>query len=710
MSKTVAICLGVVLGFVSGLPAAGAGEPPAASSSPATYGAWHSCQIGGGGCVLGVVPCPGDTNRYYSFVDIGSCYRSDNGGRRWRMLHGALPPVEGNYMTRDLSVDPRDADRLIIAVGSAYSKQRGQLFLSRDGGATFTPVLQTTIIGAGKDSAAGHVLVRQPGTPDTLLFGSVLDGVWKSTDNGATWTNRGMKGVNAVAIVHDLTDARHVWLCAQEGKRRVLGEEQNVGGGFYESRDGGETWTQVAAKAPTELVQPPFDKQTLYGIWDGRPAVSKDNGKTWTPFDTDLPAKTKNWMVGNFGALVAGPDFLLAGMLTGDIYRLAPGETAWKKVERASMTATYEGRDWYKRSEIGKYLNSITIDPANPAHWFFTDWYAIYQTRDGGKNWRLTIDGMEITAIHCFEQDPSDPKMVHLGMADNGYFRSVDGGTTFTQVNSQNGISNNIKCISLSAKNPSRVYAVGPREWHWEANQLFISDNKGQRWRRSKMQGLPSMKDHHCNTVAVSPADPNSVFLCVSGKIGEGGGVYHSTDGGDTWQAENDGLPQKEPFFQWDIWHFGRELVVDDRNNLVCYSARQNKLFFRPAGGKWQAAAPLPANAKINGLAVSSGAPGFVLAACQYGGLWRSADGGKQWTRILDKNVYHAAVDRGNSRRLLASVPGEGVYASYNGGADWEPLDTRLPYRLLFSYVGFAGNRALVGTDGSGAFWMELKK
>jgi photosystem II stability/assembly factor-like uncharacterized protein len=81
--------------------------------------------LGGGGYIQNVVPCPSNPKRFYSYVDVGGVYRSDDGGQNWRMLHGALPPTSGTYEVRGLLVDPRDENRVLIATGSQWAGKEG---------------------------------------------------------------------------------------------------------------------------------------------------------------------------------------------------------------------------------------------------------------------------------------------------------------------------------------------------------------------------------------------------------------------------------------------------------------------------------------------------------------------------------------------------------------------------------------------------------
>jgi photosystem II stability/assembly factor-like uncharacterized protein len=314
------------------------------------------------------------------------------------------------------------------------------------------------------------------------------------------------------------------------------------------------------------------------------PRLSLDAGQTWQDLEDGLQPRSDDagyTSDARFQALAAGPDFILAASTRGTFYRLQSGETTWRKIERQGLQEIYEGEEWF-RHESGGYgwaLGSITVDPRDPNHWFFTDWFAIYQTFDAGKNWKLTIDGIEVTVLHALTQDPSDPAVVHLGMADNGYFWSENGGERFYL---GEGISNNVKSISLSPKLPNRLYAVGPRTHEWEANQAFVSIDRGRTWTRSPMEGLPDLakEGRKCNTIEADVQNPYVVYLAVSGNVAPGaGGVYRSTDGGKKWNWFGDGLPTVDQFFRESIWDQGREIASSPEGSLVCISREQSAAY-----------------------------------------------------------------------------------------------------------------------------------
>ncbi len=677
-----------------------------ASVPPPQYGAWRSCRIGGGGYAQNVVLCPSDPKRCYAYIDVGGMFRSDDGGQTWRMLHGSLPAQDGIYETRGLTVDPRNAEVILAAIGSQWGSKPDGIFRSTDGGETWTKTLDAGFMGNGEDRWTGFLLTRDPKDPNTVTVASESTGVFRSVDNGQTWKPLGLTGLHPTDIRYDRTNPKRLWLCARPFNGWLGGKNVTLTAAFYRSDDGGATWAKLADASPSEIIQDPITANKLYGIVDYRVSVSDDGGATWRDASDGLPAKLSDkgyTSESSFQAFAAGPNFLVTASTKGTFYTLKSGATRWQKVDRQGLEENYYGQPWFGagQGKFGSALASITVDPRDPAHWFFTDWFSIYQTRDSGQHWRLTMDGVETTVLHCLTQDPADPGVVHLGMADNGYFLSENGGVRF---NLAQGISNNVKCVSLSPALPARVYAVGPKAWDWFANQVFVSLDRGQTWTRSPMLGLPDMDKHHCNTIVADPKDPYTVYLCVSQTVGPNdGGVYKSVDGGKSWAWIGQGLPAGQSFFADSIWGIGRELAVGSDGSLVALSRDHSQVFRYDAPHKLWAAVPMALKGQPYSVVA---APGALYLGVEHDGIYKSRDDGQTWASVWTGSVHHVAVDAAHSERLAAGTD-DGVILSIDSGATWTALDKHLPYRL-YNLVAFAGDRLLTGSAGSGAFWMPL--
>lgn len=680
-----------------------------------TYGPWRSSVVGGGGYVQNVVPCPSNSRRFYTYVDVGGLLRSDDGGENWRMLHGHLPPSGGNYEVRGLLVDPRDDKKIIVATGSEWAAKEG-IYTSDDAGETFHKTLDAQFLGNGSNRSAGFILSRDPKHPDSVAAASVVDGVWLSADDGKTWKAGGGKDLYPCDLRFDWANPRRLWMCASGG---TFGSH-TFKAGFFRSDDGGMTWTNLSDTAPSEIIQDPVNAGALYGIF-GNALIkrSRDAGATWQDFSDGLdikPGETKPSISSTgYNALASGPDFILTGTTDNAIFfKLKSGETKWQRIvkDRVQVGDWYGGRKggWF----FGGAMGSITVDPHDAAHWFITDFFAIYTTHDAGKTWRLTINGLETTVTHTLLQDPSDPAIVHIGLADVGGFHSTDGGRRFQpdDVPDDPGApagGGNMKSIDLCPKLPNRLYGVANTSYYvgWAANQVFVSIDRGQTWRRSPMVGLPDMSKARCTTITADLKDPYTVYLTLSGPVGPGaGGVYKSVDGGARWTWMGDGLPIGKYYFPSDIWAHGRQLSSGPDGALIALSQGSNLVYrFDPATKKWLDAG-LKHNGKLWSVAADRLRAGRFFVGARSDGLYRTDDSGVTWKRVYNGSIAYVATD--------AAVPGrvaggtfDGVVLSTDGGDTWRMLDKSLPYRVD-NIPAFAGDRLLVGSGGSGVFWMPL--
>jgi len=490
--------------------AAGPAHPPIDRlGADIHYGPWHSGNLYGGGYCQNVVLCPSDPHRAYTYVDMAGLYCSKDGGFDWRMLQGNLPQHRNAFEVRGLSVDPRDADRFLSAHGG-YTEG---VFSTDDGGEHFALVLTAQFVGNGDCRECGDVLLREPTRPDVVWAGSVGTGIFRSDDNGKAWVDLGLHHLWISGITLDRFDPNRAWVCAHEHAGMAGGS------GFYRSDDNGRTWQKLSEHPPMRVIQDPRGPHRLYAIFDSATVqTSGDEGATWTLFSNGLPVDAdhsqKKEYTGEhrFNALAAGPAFLLTASANGTFYRLNLGEDHWQKIQRVSLNVN----NWWGNGpeHFGKALSNIVIDPRNSNHWFMTDWFALWQTFDAGKNWVLTIHGFAPTYIHTVLANPVDPRIVFLGMSDNGYFRSDDAGESFWHVGK--GLTADIKDIDLCRDEPQNLYALGcsPKDnGAWVANQVFVSHDSGLNWSTCAQHGLPNPDTHRWNSVCIDRHNRQLLYL-----------------------------------------------------------------------------------------------------------------------------------------------------------------------------------------------------
>jgi photosystem II stability/assembly factor-like uncharacterized protein len=470
--------------------------------------------------------------------------------------------------------------------------------------------------------------------------------------------------------------------------------------------------------APHEIVQDPVEPLVLHGVFGARDVRSShDGGETWTDASEGLPrlADVERDYANprRFQALAAGPDFLLAVSARGDVWRRWFREASWTRIERASV----DERDWWGafRNEPGEFrrfgagASSLVVDPADPDRWFLTDWFAIWETRDAGRRWRLSVEGAEGSYVHALAQDPTDPRIVHVGLADHGYFRSEDGGETFHSRPFPGGGSH-VRCLAVAWSDPRVVWAAGSDRYEEASAALYVSADRGLSWRRLDGPVPPAVESAQCLSVAVAPDGPGTAYAAFSGAVEPGGGgVWHTADGGAHWLWAGDGLPQGEPFFRWHVFDWrGSEVAAGPGGTVVAASRLRREVWFRPGpGARWrQARIALPEGGIPLGVAADPFRAGVFLLCALGAGVYRSGDGGATWERVWAGDAATIAVDAARAGRAAAGTV-DGFVATWDGGATWRALPRGLPNRT-YAASAFAGDRLVAGTAGNGCFVLAL--
>jgi photosystem II stability/assembly factor-like uncharacterized protein len=275
--------------------------------------------------------------------------------------------------------------------------------------------------------------------------------------------------------------------------------------------------------------------------------------------------------------------------------------------------------------------------------------------------------------------------VVSLAQVDS----TLIGGMQWRQIGPFRG--GRVLAVAGVPRDPNTYYFGGA------AGGVFKSTNAGMTW-------VPSWDPKavaSIGAIAVADADHNILYVgtgeaCLRGNISYGDGVYKSTDGGQTWK--NVGLK--------DSRHIGA-VIIDPRNPDIALVA----------------------------------AVGHAWGPNTERGVFRTADGGKTWQKVLYKDENTGAIDvvfdPRNSRVVYASLwevrrhpwyfnsggPGSGVYKSMDGGLTWKQLQGNgLPEgplgRIGLSVSGADSNRVfaiieakeggIYRSDDAGATWTRV--
>lgn len=244
------------------------------------------------------------------------------------------------------------------------------------------------------------------------------------------------------------------------------------------------------------------------------------------------------------------------------------------------------------------------------------------------------------------EGHPTDARVMYVGAAGGGVWRSKDGGVTYQPIFDKHPQC--IGAIALDPTNPDKNIWVGTGEI-WTRNSVSVGDgiykstDGGDNFTKMGLE-----KSERISAIEIDPTNSNVVYVGVQGALWSASadrGVYKTTDGGKTWEKilyvdENTGCS---------------ELVMDSKNPNVLYAA-----FWEHRRTAW-----------------SFNSGGMQSA------LYKSTDAGKTWNKIHNGfptgklGRIAVAIAPSNPNILYSVIESEtdatkGLYRSDDAGATWK--------------------------------------
>ena len=684
------------------------------NESRAGSGSWSILPIYGGGYVMNVAFTRNPLVSYM-LVDVGGPYRSDDGLKTWRPLHGEMPYdfKRRNFDSpRSISVDPRDENSIVLAVGND-SRHPAGIIVSRDGGRNWRQTAVGNYLANGRRRWMGSLISRNPWNPDELVAGGECSRLMKSRDNGETWRCTGPDRSLWFTHVHyDLAVKGRIWACAP-GHGDVPAEQRDAaagrsvdphplvvrGRGIYRSDDNGETWSELLPEVvPEELCQIAGDERVVGIFAEQSVKASADGGVTWVDFSEGLdklPRGRNVWdnygcQRGVYRAIGAGSGFHLVCDTRGNVFRRNVDEARWREVKPETMRLTEPDKEMRDARQKPSAC-SVIVDPRDDGHWLVTDWYTVWETRNAGKDWQTRISGAQQLVAFTVAASPFDENVVFYATADSPMYMTHDGGKSYLKMKGENGTGESVNSVAFSRVTPGLALVAGGK---FNPSVRMTADN-GLTWKVCAMRGLPPIKPDLAWTVGDGFYAPYSVavhprrdefYLAMGGWTGEGkGGVYRSLDRGETWKWFGQGLGAHKRFFKFMEWGNGNALAISESGDMLCWDMGGNLVYRRgPSDSSWS---KLPFSMHARDTAFGSsvwpkivalpGRPGWFLANCgpDDAALYRSTDGGRTFRRmpLMTGLFCSLSVDASDPGTVLVAGNGT-LFVSHDGGDTFSVL------------------------------------
>ena len=311
----------------------------------------------------------------------------------------------------------------------------GGVWKTTSGGTVWKPIFDDEHVASIGDLAVA------PSNPNIIIVGTGEqtdgDGVYKSADAGATWTNIGLKDSRYISTVIINPRNPDIILVGVLGHPILGVSKPSENRGVYKTTDGGKTWTKTLYKddmaGVSNMAADPNNPRILYAaLWkpfdfrtgppDGRNQdswiyKSTDEGSTWKPVsDSGLPTEPR----GRVGLAVAPgtKGQRVFAIMDPGLYRSDDGGSNWRQITKDP------------RITGNLYICRVYVDPKNPDVVYVMQ-TTTYRSTDGGQNFVAYKGAPGGDDYHVLWIDPQNSERMILGV-DQGATISLDGGHTWS--------------------------------------------------------------------------------------------------------------------------------------------------------------------------------------------------------------------------------------------------------------------------------------
>ncbi|MGD0929401.1 MAG: glycoside hydrolase [Candidatus Korobacteraceae bacterium] len=647
----------------------------------------------------------------------------------------------------------------------------GGVWKTTDYGRTWNPIFDREPTGS-----IGAIAVA-PSDPKIVYVGSgeglhrpdlsVGDGIYKSTDAGATWTHLGLRdGQQISTMAVDPRDPNRLFVA-------VAGHPYgpNPERGIYRSTDGGQSFQRVLYKdeniGGNDVEIDPSDPKIVYAtLWEAREGPwengefsgsnagifkSTDGGKSWRPLAGGLPSRIIQAYI---TIARSDPKQLFAVVaIKGSVefYRSADAGATWS-------TVTTDPRP---RMRIGGGdLPIAAIDPKNPSVVYVTS-TVTWKSSDGGKTWtgfRGAPGGDDYQNVWI---NPNDPQTIILG-SDQGAIVTVNGGQTWSSwynqptaqlyhVNADNAFPYRLcsgqqesgsVCISSRGNDGEITF----RDWHPVAAEEYgyvvpdpldpdiVYGGKLTRYDRRTAQaqnivpmplGAPDFRVIRTEPIAFSPFDPHLMYFAANT-------LWATSDAGQSWKQVSPDLTRKTFQLPATVGIYSSEPAAQPKQRGVIYALALSEVdrnlmwagtddgliwLTTDGGANWNNVTPpqLSPWQKVSVLEASHTDANEAYAAINTlrlddlrPHLYRTRDAGKTWTEIVEgipanENTNSVREDPRRKGLLFAGTE-RAVYLSFDDGGHWQSLRLNMPATSVRDLL-IKGSDLAVATHGRG-FWI----
>jgi uncharacterized repeat protein (TIGR01451 family) len=299
---------------------------------------------------------------------------------------------------------------------------------------------------------------------------------------------------------------------------------------------------------------------------------------------------------------------------------------------------------WTAIGPAGGTVNKIVFNKSTPSTVYAVAAGGFYRSLDGGTTWQLIASNF-MNAPQDLELDPSDPTRVYV-VAPNypSLYVSTDSGATLSPVTTVPTAAANTFQLAVSQSGTTLYMNSGA--------QIFCSTDRGNTW--TQRTAVSTYSAAQVWKMAIDPTDSNTLYATAT-MSASGEGTFVTHDGAMTWQpVAAAGVVQDFAFNGSQVW--------TARYDGVWYS--------NDKGATWTNATTSGSSA----IAIDPSNPAIIYAGSPNGSVYRTPDAGVTWTDVTGNNTAGQtntiAVDPGQSAHLLVGGL-NGIDGTTTSGTQW---------------------------------------
>ncbi|MCL4538624.1 MAG: T9SS type A sorting domain-containing protein [Bacteroidetes bacterium] len=503
-------------------------------------------------------------------------------------------------------------------------------------------------------------LIQAVACLDGKVFAGTMAGIYRSTDDGASWTN--------VSTVF-------AYCFASEGSEIYAGTYQN---GVVCSTDGGLTWTQPDTGFNNWILSLAIKDSVIIAGGTGI-FRSADNGHTWTPIGNGLKGSVTGLAIdGNelfattYSGLMMSTDngnswtgLVANGLPSGMTNCVAAYDSVVLVGSPGGLSRSGDyGKTWTSPDVLSSAVLSAVVDSS---YSYVGTTSGVRVSTDGGTTWEDASNALPGNQVWALAVDGTD---LFAGSNNSGVFHSTDNGTTWLLATS-GIISSQVNSISGIGAD---IYTV------MDYNSIFTSTDYGATW--SADTSL------HSGPIQSVTVIGSKVYATTNT------GLFVSSDNGATWDSLNGGvLGTSHP-----------AILAQSGSNLIVACQDSGQVFVSSDSGvSWtNIGSDLPEIASMTSF-------GSSILAGTHDGMYLSTDEGKTWKNVNDTLInINAMVTLGAdvfAARYMwpfpigfasPSPPG-GIFRSTDGGFAWSAISSGISWNPQVTSLVASGSNLFVG-------------